>query len=149
MRTTRLVAAWVFGALSVGCASTTTSRPAASVSDIYFTNADSGPGFQFRNAGDIHQIMPEVRVFDRARDSKIRMVVVFSDGNAHKIDQTLITPAGNTYSGAWSVPLLSSFSRWRSASYWWSLNANWAAGRSEVEVRVDGAPGGTHSFEVK
>jgi hypothetical protein len=68
----------------VGCASTQPGLP-ADVSDIYFTNAEVGPGKQIYHAGTPRQIQPEVHTFDRARDSKVTLVIVLTRGYAHEI----------------------------------------------------------------
>jgi len=143
-----LVWSWVFIVLSVGCTSTT-SRPTASVSDVYFTNAESGPGTQRYATGNIRQILPEVRVFDRARGGKVKLVIVFADGYAHEMYLALITASGNRRTATWSVSSKPDFYQWRTSIYQWPLNANWIAGRYEVELTVDGVSAGTYAFDVK
>src|SRR5215467_11092580 len=140
----------MFVVLSLGCASTTTLRPTASVSDIYFTNAETGPGYQEYRAGNAYQIAPPIRVFDRSRDSKVELVVVFTDGNEHEIHMTLTTPSRQKYpQPTWSVPSLSRFSTWRVEGWRWPLNADWLTGHYEVELTVDGVSAGTYAFDVK
>ena len=57
---------WFVGFLLVLVGSACTSiAPMPGVSDVYFTNAQSGPGYQLYNAGSPYQILPPVGAFDR------------------------------------------------------------------------------------
>ena len=139
----------MFVVLTLGCASTTTSRPTPSVSDIYFTNAETGPGYQEYQGGNVYQIAPPIKVFDRGRDNKIEAIVVLTDGSTHEIYLTLTTPGGGRYPYTWAVPSLTRFSTWRAEGWRWPLSADWPAGQYEVEFIVDGVSAGTYAFEVK
>jgi hypothetical protein len=143
-----LVGAWLFVVLTVGCASTKPGLP-ADVSDIYFTNAEVGPGKQIYQAGTPQQIQPEAHTFDRARDSKVRLVIVLTRGYAHEIHLTLITPAGRQHPANWSVPSVTSMGTWRTQSWQWPLNASWAPGRYRVDLTMDGVPAGSYTFDVQ
>ncbi len=146
----RFVGAWVFVVLSVGCASTmTTSGLPAGVSDIYFTNAEVGPGGQFYNAGTPQQIQPKVHSFDRARDSKVKLVIVFTNGDPHQIHLTLISPTGKQFPADWSVARWTSVGSWRAPSWQWPLSPNSVPGQYRVDLTMDGAPAGSYTFDVK
>lgn len=119
------------------------------MSDVYFTNAETGPGYQQYQSGSVYQIAPKVGVFDRARDRKVELVVVLTDGNEHEIQLILTTPAGDQYPATWSVPRVFPFALWRAEGWRWLLSENWMPGRYEVELTMDGLLAGTHSFEVK
>jgi hypothetical protein len=140
------VGAWLFVVLSVDCAST--GLPAG-VSDIYFTNAEAGPGGQLYRGRAPQQLLPEVRIFDRARDSKVRLVVVFRSGDEHEIRVTRITPTGTQSSFNWSVPRSTQFRTTRFDTREWPLNASWMPGQYRVDLTIDGVPAGSYTFEVK
>jgi len=97
---------WFVGFLLVLVGSACTSvAPMPGVSDVYFTNAQSGPGYQLYNAGSPYQILPPVGAFDRERDTRITIVIIFSTGSAHALRAVLNAPSGGTPRPvSWAAP---------------------------------------------
>src|SRR5262245_8836496 len=143
------VGAWLFVVLSVGCALITGSGLPLGVSDIWFTNAETGPGFQVYPGRAPQQLLPAVRIFDRARDSKVKLVVLFNSGDPHEIRVTRIMPTGTQYSFNWSVPRSTQARTQRWESRDWPLDASWMPGQYRVDLTIDGVPAGSYTFEVK
>jgi len=143
---------WLAGSLLVLLSSACTSvRPTPDVSDVYFTNAESGPGYQLHNPGSTpYQIRPPVRAFDRERDAKITIIVVFSTGSAHSLRAVLNAPNGDAPRPvSWSAPSRTQFGTWVTSSAWWSVSRRMAPGRYTVELTIDEPPAGTYSFDLK
>jgi len=87
------------------CAGGLRVAPMPGVSDVYFTNAQSGPGYQLYNAGSPYQILPPVGAFDRERDTRITIVIIFSTGSAHALRAVLNAPSGGTPRPvSWAAP---------------------------------------------
>jgi hypothetical protein len=91
--------------------------PAPGVSDVDFTNAQSGPGRQLYIAGSPYQILPPLSVFDRTRDGQVKIVIVFSTGSAHSLQAVLGTPRGvATQPVKREVPARTQFGTWATTS---------------------------------
>lgn len=142
---------WLLGlCLVVASAACSTASPVAGVSDVYFTNAESGPGYQRYNAGSPYQLLPPVIEFDRQRDARIKIVIVFSTGSAHSVRAVLNSPNGaKPRPVTWEVPAHTQFGGWTTSSAYWSINPSTATGRYRVDLTIDGTPAGAYSFDVK
>ena len=134
----------------LGCASTS-ARPTADVSDVYFTNGQSGPGSQRYQTGSTpYQVLPQTQVFDRERDTTARIVIVFSTGSAHSLLAVLNSPGGDSPRPVnWSVPSMTQMGTWRTAVAYWNVTPRMSPGRYTVDLTIDGAPAGKYSFELK
>jgi hypothetical protein len=132
--------AFLLAVMGSACASVS---PVPGVSDVYFTNAQSGPGAQ-------SQILPPVTVFDRKRDGQVKIVIVFSTGNAHSLQAVLNTPQGGaTRPITWETPARTQFGTWATTSAYWSINPSTRPGRYTVDLTIDGMPAGIYSFELQ
>ena len=131
----------------IGCACTTAtpSVPVAGVSDVYFTNAEGAPGYQLYQSGATpYQVRPKVSVFDRNRDSKVTMVVVFTSGSAHSLRAVLNQPGGGPARPvSWSVPSRTQVGTWTTSSAWWSVAPKMAPGSYTVDLTIDEKSAGT------
>lgn len=143
---------WLAGSLVVLLGSACTSvRPTPDVSDVYFTNAESGPNYQLRRAGSTpYQVRPPATEFDRQRDAKITIVVVFSTGREHSLQAVLNAPDGAAPRPlTWSAPSRTQFGTWVTSSAWWAVGPSMAPGRYTVDLTIDRAPAGTYAFDLK
>jgi hypothetical protein len=138
--------AFLLAVMGSACASVS---PVPGVSDVYFTNAQSGPGAQSYNATSQYQILPPVTAFDRKRDGQVKIVIVFSTGNAHSLQAVLNTPQGATRPITWETPARTQFGTWATTSAYWSINPSTPPGRYTVDLTIDGMPAGIYSFELQ
>ena len=134
--------------LSSAC---TSVRPTPDVSDVYFTSAEGGPGHQRYHTGSTpYQIRPPVRVFDRERDAKVTLIVVFSTGTAHTLRAVLNAPNDEAPRPvSWSAPTRTQFGTWVTSTASWSVSPRMAPGHYTVDLTIDETAVGRYSFDLK
>ena len=117
--------------------------PVPGVSDVYFTNAQSGPGAQ-------SQILPPVTVFDRKRDGQAKIGSCSRRGTRTRSRRSSTRHrAAATRPITWETPARTQFGTWATTSAYWSINPSTRPGRYTVDLTIDGMPAGIYSFELQ
>ena len=138
------------GFATMGCASAKSDTDhRIGLLGVWFTNLQTVPSQNY-SAARPQDVYPEVKVFERARDSRVIMVIAFSTGDSHSLRAVLKDAKGGQRPVEWSIvpmPRVSTGGDWRTTTAWWSID-RLMPGTYLVELTIDTLPIGTYVFGV-